>query len=87
MLSSYGQTYNYNNGFGWIKTMGLLGQKEWNGVFNGAIFDFMVIGNPMVFWIIGHYGVVGFTGISIYTEFGDNLFFIGFAPWVKIKNV
>jgi len=68
---------------GWVKTNGLLGLKEWNGSFYGAIFP-LTIGGPFPMMTCYYCGVVGFTGIA--TTRGIETSFIGFAPWVKIKN-
>jgi hypothetical protein len=70
---------------GWIKTYGILGHKEWNGDFYGGIFNIVISVVALEFFTYGHVGVVGFTGILI-DKFWD-VSFIGFAPWVKIKEV
>jgi hypothetical protein len=81
-----GGTHGDADSKGWIKTVGMLGKKEWTNKFRGAIFNF-----PIGFWfpdyrIIGRVGIVGLIGITIETIW-DEVSFIGFAPWVKIKNV
>lgn len=83
-----GDIINYPTGdhsVGWIKTNGILGNKEWNDSFYGGIFNLLINIVGLEWWIYGHVGVVGFTGIAISRLYETS--FIGFAPWVKIKNV
>jgi len=75
-VDEWGQAH-YNPSDGWIHTFGAMGKKIWENGLYGQLYSFL--------GLLGFYyiGVIGFTGITIYNS---DVFYLGFAPIVKISH-
>jgi len=61
----------------WVNTIGLLGQKSWNGSLEGQIFT-----------LLGGTVAIGFTGIKIALNPKNNKqYYLGYAHLVKIEEI
>jgi hypothetical protein len=75
-VDEWGQAH-YNPSDGWIHTFGAMGKKIWENGLYGQLYSFFALLG--LFYI----GVIGFTGITIYNS---RVFYLGFAPIVKISH-
>jgi hypothetical protein len=81
--SAFPPPYRYNPAVGWVNTLGVLGKKSWDGVFNGHISTIKPVENTYYTYYVG---VMGFLGIKLIKSDGK-LFFLGSAVYEKIDYV
>jgi hypothetical protein len=66
----------FENASGWVKSIGLLGSKSWNGSLDNALQDM-----NNIWW-----AMYGFTGLKIFTGFSKPDFLLGTALAVGIQE-